>query len=186
MSEVIKVLDITHPTSDKVDFQGYNIAELVLQLLQRYHWATYIDFSGFLLEAVTWKPKVKSSNQTSLRKALENPGGSGDMYMPALWWCLCAGLAPASSHLWDSAHLMLSSDSWTVAAFEELSSWRAGCSTQAPQEVTVSLVCCFHHFHGQLQLPDLLLHSCRTASWPSTILDSYIIKHIIFLIYNPV
>lgn len=59
MSEVIKVLAITHPTSDKVDFQGYNIAELVLQLLQRYHWAAYIDFSGFLLEAVIWELKAK-------------------------------------------------------------------------------------------------------------------------------
>lgn len=48
MAEVIKVLNITHSTSDKVDFQGYNIAELVLQLLQRYHWEIYIDFSGFL------------------------------------------------------------------------------------------------------------------------------------------
>lgn len=37
MSEVTKVLDINHPTSENVDYQVHNIAELVLQLLQRYH-----------------------------------------------------------------------------------------------------------------------------------------------------
>lgn len=92
MSEVIKVLDVTHPTSDKVDFQGYNTAELVLQLLQRCHWATYIDFSGFLLEAVTGKPKVKSSNHTSLRKALENPRAQGS--------CTCLHCDGASVLAW--------------------------------------------------------------------------------------
>lgn len=33
MSKVIEVLDLTHHTSEKLDYQGHNIAELVLQLL---------------------------------------------------------------------------------------------------------------------------------------------------------
>lgn len=166
MSKAIKVLDITHPTSDKVDFQGCNTAELVLQLLQRYHWATYIDFSGFLLEAVIWKVKVNQSD--FLKKGTGKHWGSGIMYVPASWWCLCAGLATASSfHLWDNAHLMLEPQQWQLDSFCFWGIVLLQCrmfNTGLTGGDSV-LFCCFQHSHGQLQVSGLL-HSCRTTLWP--------------------
>lgn len=104
MSKVTEVFDLTHLTSEKMDYQGHNIAEFVLQLLQRYHWVTGIDFSCCSLGAVIWKLKVWQSHQTSLRKALKAPVLRNHVHahlvlVPLFWPGHCISPSVGHTHL---------------------------------------------------------------------------------------
>lgn len=116
MSKVTEVLDIIHVPSEQVDYQGHNTAELILHLLQRYHWATCIDFSCFALGAVIWKLKVKQNHQTPSGKALESTSAEES--------CTCPPHVHASGLAWPlhlPIHASMHSSCWaSAAAFGQL------------------------------------------------------------------
>lgn len=78
-------------------------------LLTNLYWFLWLLIRSCYLKA---ESKVKQSD--FLGKGTGKHWGSGIMYVPTLWWCLCAALAIAPSHLWNNAHLMLEPQQWQL------------------------------------------------------------------------